>query len=643
MKASAANADAQILMMGYSPTGGGHTDRLLNVVHKSVDEGTLKPGSTVVMHIPEQWMGRDRPRSLDTLATKLKANGIHVIVAQADKSVYGYLDARTGGSDDAKIIERFATYPKRNDSPAPRLLANDRRQQINGATIGSITEARSYSSDGESFKRIPVISAKQLMTSVHNTIGGAAFGSKVRVLTDMDPYLQKAAKNLGVPDEHRVDQQNHAILLNAENPELDMVPEKSLLAKVLGGTGEHVSHIELGAKNTLSEMVNSAQTFGITPGMTKEQARNRVVDYVLEHGKRAEVPDAGNLNAPNFEGIIVNPDLRSASEVKNVVYVYAHKNTNRIAQQINEAVRNDKQGYEETLFIFCGAKAIHGANALHAGYLADGDGVTVAGAGTTGEFAYLHKAGGSKANLMVFPIAGHNEQAANVDYLERDEATHQHVQAHVVDDMFSNNLDAYIRKTSSEAGQKYTAEAGTMEKMMGAIADPSSYVQQTHDLLAGRTGAGSAEMATSKRLSQEEETLRQSGLLKANLHVIKMVFQGLEHLENAIEPPAGGSDGRSRSTSRVRATPISIKLTAKDDENSHRFDNFGQFVHALKDNDWLTRNMGNGQQRLHAGNVVLLSEARTLFDNAAYSEPDVLRRNIARLKEHYGEALTTGF
>ncbi|WP_042818490.1 hypothetical protein [Yersinia wautersii] len=39
------------------------------------------------------------------------------------------------------------------------------------------------------------------------------------------------------------------------------------------------------------------------------------------------------------------------------------------------------------------------------------------GAGTSGEFAYLHREGGSKYNILILPIENHNEQEAIADPL----------------------------------------------------------------------------------------------------------------------------------------------------------------------------------------------------------------------------------
>lgn len=64
--------------------------------------------------------------------------------------------------------------------------------------------------------------------------------------------------------------------------------------------------------------------------------------------------------------------------------------------------------YINKVFVFCGKNFIPGYNAMHLSYLVDADGITIAGAGTSGEFSYLHREGGAKSNLLILPIENHN-------------------------------------------------------------------------------------------------------------------------------------------------------------------------------------------------------------------------------------------
>lgn len=91
---------------------------------------------------------------------------------------------------------------------------------------------------------------------------------------------------------------------------------------------------------------------------------------------------------------------------------------------------------------------------MHLAYLADADGITTAGAGTNGEFSYLHKQADSKASLMVLPIAGHNEQDANAHALSMDEATKKFVTRRNATDDLSQALDTFVMDKKVEAAAR---------------------------------------------------------------------------------------------------------------------------------------------------------------------------------------------
>ncbi|MBF1994344.1 hypothetical protein HW114_01800 [Serratia symbiotica] len=111
--------------------------------------------------------------------------------------------------------------------------------------------------------------------------------------------------------------------------------------------------------------------------------------------------------------------MSKLEDIEKLVYVYAHKKTNIIAEHIIKHLKIKNSDYLNEFFIFCGKDAIPGYNAMHLAYLVDADGITTAGAGTSGEFAYLYKEGGVKSNLLILPIENHNEQVANADALQR--------------------------------------------------------------------------------------------------------------------------------------------------------------------------------------------------------------------------------
>ena len=586
---------ALVLAVGYSPTGGGHTARLLNVVHEAVRQGTLPAGSTVILHVPEQWEGQPRPAALRQLADKLKHNGINVVVAEADKSVYGFLDKKTGGSDDASILDKLAHYSQRGPD-----------------TTTQLTDCRAYRGSDD-LQALPSISAKDLMQSLHD-LAGDAMPDKVRVLTDMDPYLQKAAQQQAVPGAHRLDQQNHAILFSPA-AEANHAPKNALLAKVLGGTAEKISHIGLGDKNTLLELQELAGKLGLTEHTTRSEARQQVSAYLLQHGL---------LNPPlgsgKFEGVLARPSLTQAAQVQNIVYVYAHNNTNRIAQHVKAQIAQGKPEYQNSLFLFCGPKAVSGANAMHLAYLGDGDGMTTAGAGTNGEFAWLHNAGEARGDLMVLPIAGHNEQEANAKFLDLAPRTGPHVTVRTQVAGLENAVDHYVQAGLAKADAKYDTTA--LAPLLQAVSEQAGYVQQAHDLLFV-PGKDAAAEKISAQLGQTELSLRQDPVLKANRQFIKSVFQAARQVQTG--PVAGA---------------LQISLNSKA-SGQRGFTDIAAFNRMLQSDQALTTHLASPVP-MNESNVALLGETRRVFNEVVAGGGDVAAA-LAALKQRFGHETTTGF
>ncbi|MCS2160977.1 hypothetical protein MUU47_07515 [Scandinavium sp. H11S7] len=207
------NPSAKFIVVGYSPTGGGHTGRLLNIIEMALEKKALQADSIVMFHIPCPWEGTPRSPLISALAKKLVEHNISVILAESDKSVYGYLNKDTGGSDDAAILKRMSHYPLRDTA------ANvDDKNKITG-----LNECH-YFQLGTDLTHLPLISAKQLMSSIAATLGQNILTERCYLLTDMDPGLQKAAAAVGIPGKLRLDQQNHAILLNLNDTQLNLLP-----------------------------------------------------------------------------------------------------------------------------------------------------------------------------------------------------------------------------------------------------------------------------------------------------------------------------------------------------------------------------------------------------------------------------------
>jgi hypothetical protein len=622
LRTTAATPNAKVLVMGYSPTGGGHTGRTLDIVQQALAEGTIGTHSTVILHVPSKWNNQARPSALDALAQAAKAKGVTLVVCgEADKSVQGYLKD-SGASDDAKILGRFAQLPNRLEP-----------------MVSTVGELKIYEKAGD-LVDLPSITAEDLMKSVHQTLGAAVVATKLRVLTDMDPALQKAAARYGVPGKQRVDQQNHAILLDMDNQNANIDPKFAVLAKVLSGYQEMVSHIGLGDKNTLLSMTPAAQALGITRDTTKAEARTKVAAHFLKYGREAHIAAASKQT----EGILKHADVKDAGDVKNIVYVYAHKNQDPIANLVREELEKGEEAddaFKNTLFVFCGKAEVFdkdavqdaglGAtgNAMHLAYLADADGITTSGAGTHGEFSYLHKAGGAKSGLLAFPIKGHNEQKANADYVAAEASTQAHVSVREDSRGQRQALAVFVKEGVERSGDKYAA--GTMATMLNAIGDKSSYVQQAHDLLFGKA----APTQEALDIAKIEQAMRNSPELKANRKYLKMVFQALDQIS-----AKAAADGNVQGS-------LQIALTKKQKDRGEvlQFESLKQFSDQLRDDNRLTQNLGSSVH-MSAKNLLLLSDVRNFFQEVSSGLPmptDVMNARIHELMEKLGDTYVTGF
>lgn len=606
---TAEKPDAKFLAMGYSPTGGGHTARTLNIVQRALDLGHLKAGDTVIIHAPRPWLTHPRAPGLDDIAHNLKDQGVTVVMAEADKSVMGYLQPE-GASDDSKIITGIAYTPRR---PC--------------ATTDNILNVKIFKAKGD-FADLPSISAKDLMKSIQQFVGPDVMHSKFKVLTDMDPALQKAARDVGIPGEQRVDQQNHAILLDTEHVAANLHPKYAHLAKVLGGTGELVSHIDLGHMNTLTAMTALAEKLKLTESSTKRDALLKVAQYLLDHGAKEVNP------GQNFEGVIPGKSISAAKDVENIVYIYAHNFTPTIEDRIRARIEAQDPAYNKTLFLFCGAKAVKDANAMHLAYLADGDGITTAGAGSTGEFSYLHKCGGAKAGLLLLPIARHIEQVANARSLAADSATKDFVMNHSGGPDLASSVDPYIKQRAAKAGTKYCQ--GTLSTMLKAVGDKSDCAQQAVDLLFAVPGAAS-KVAQSPRSKIEdiERLMRSNPVLKANRQFDKIILQVLGQLQAPGDRPLN--------------QPFVVMLRQKKGDNSKlTFNNLHELAETIGDNTMLTALL-NCSEPLSEDNVPPLKDTREfLKDYLADNKPGAtdaadLTKTIATLKNRFGCARALGF
>ncbi|TPG59301.1 UDP-N-acetylglucosamine--N-acetylmuramyl-(pentapeptide) pyrophosphoryl-undecaprenol N-acetylglucosamine transferase [Ewingella americana] len=598
------NTGAKLVLVSYSPTGGGHTARLLNIIHMALETHSLPQHSMVILHIPCIWENTPRPVALKTLSQALIDKGIPVWLAESDKAIYGYLNKETGGSDDASILQRISHFPQRNASATHNAGTS--------ASVSSLRDCLAYK-PGMEFTALPVISAKDLMSSISRLFPREVMENRCYVLTDMDPYLQKAAALHGVPGKRRVDQQNHAILLNLTDSELNLLPKYALLAKVLGGTRESVSHIALGGKNTLNSLTQITGELKIYSGTPKAIARAKVAELLMSFAlDPLTINEKLKPGAPPFSGVIAGNNLRYGGAATHIIYVYAHKKTSLIAASVWENIKKNEPAFSTALFLFCGPNAVGKYNAMHLAYIADADGITTAGAGTVGEFTYLRKVAGCGSRLLILPIEGHNEQEANADYISGEPG----IKAFVVRTLEKEQLSATVSRFVNSAS-KYKEAPMTMHEFFAAISDSSSYVQQGKDILFSATPDPDFS-----NIEKIEQLMNQSALLRATRKYLKLVFQGLSATEQTVNHP------------------IVIQMKESNGKN-HVFENVKQFNYALNSNAELGRiiEMPAGED---IGQMPLLQEVKRHFSCLVHSgRADAPLGN--KLKEQFGEFMVTGF
>lgn len=595
----------KVLVVGYSPTGGGHTARTLNIVQEAISQGSLKNGDAVILYVPPRWEGAQRPEQLTNLSKELTDKFISVKLIESEKPVYGYLDKATGGSDDARILERIALYPLRNEE------VDFLKQYFDGKPLQlNLSDIPDYHSEIK-INELPRMSANVLIEELVGKYGV----ENVYVLSDMDPALQKAAKNNGIIGTNRVDQQNHAILLDKEDSHSNIEIKKAVLAKVLGGRGEKISHISLGGKNTLNTSVKILDDLGIKEGDTISAVKNKIHQIIF-----SSVLDIQDIEAKFdkgiYSGVVKGNEVKEVGDIDKVIYIYAHMKTPIIARHILNKIKKNDPDYNKKVFIFCGAKATGDYNAMHLAYLADADGITTSGAGTSGEFVYLHKYAEAKSNLLILPIEGHNEQEAITDALCQHPSTKDYIlrpnpgqrleEGEIIDNLVK-------RKTVTKSDHVLT-----YKKFKIALMEDATYVKQAHNIIFNNEQLD--EEAFNYQVIQQN--MYENANLKGARHYLKLVFQLLIYL-----------------TSQSESFPVITKFKA--DSQGDLFSSMEEIRNLFNDSKSMRDILCLTDEKI-VESLPLINDVRQLIksDNLNSEEG---RQGFSKLKDELGHYMTTGF
>lgn len=601
---SVSNDGNKILIVGYSPTGGGHTARTLNIIEHALKQGELSAGSQVYFHVPPHWEGTQRPALLENLANKLVEMGVQVRIAESDKPVYGYLDAKTGSSNDPEILKRIALHPMRDKEITEKnYFLNKYFPQD---TLQQQKEIKDYPAE-DGFENLPRMSASALIENIISVNGKNK--DNIWVLSDMDPGLQKAAHKHGIPDKHRVDQQNHAILLKETEEDSNLVLANAVLAKVLDARGANISHIALGGKNTLIEAWKTAMGLGIDAKCTLNDRKSIINNIIYPFAKSDENSSHDIANGCVLKGQGVN----SPEDIEKVIYIYAHKKTNIIAEYVLNQLKIKNPDYTNKVFVFCGKDSIPGYNAMHLAYLVDADGITTAGAGTSGEFAYLHREGGAKSNLLILPIENHNEQEAiaNTLYLDFSDYVLRMNPGERLED--GRKIDELVRRNSISHNSTETDSV----KLMRAISASGSYVEQSHDILFSKLNMDEQMI----RFKNIQRKMYNDQDMKATRHFLKLYFQLTTQF----------------SMEDVRF-PVDIYFK-KDARPAITFNNAEEINDLFSDNAKVM-NLINMSTKEKVNQLPLFSEVKNLMTKNIFPPST---DEINSLNEKIGHYMTTGF
>ncbi|ALL39880.1 hypothetical protein B9T65_00045 [Serratia marcescens] len=573
-------------------------------------QGSLKAGDVVVFYVPPRWEGTSRPAILASVAGKLLENNIRVKFVESEKPVYGYLDKKTGGSDDASILERISLHPLRNAqrNEKNKFLSHYFEVKTLQSGLSSIGDYQSSDSVDDLLR----MSANRLVEDLISQYGK----DNIKVLSDMDPALQKASHNHGIEGGNRLDQQNHAILLDATNQNINLEMKKAVLAKVLGGRGENISHIGLGGKNTLKGTLSILNELSITGSNTIAEVKNIITEKVLSHAMNAEEAET-EFNKSGFSGVLKGNTVTNAGSVEKTVYIYAHKKMPIIGKHILSKIKSGDPDYSNKMFIFCGANAVGKLNAMHLAYLMDADGITTSGAGTSGEFVYLHKVAGARSNLLSLPIEGHNEQEAITDALFQYPSTKDNMfrlgEGEALEE--GRTIDALVKKKAATAGD----HVETYQKFISALSDSQTYVGQAHDILFNQTTLNQE----AEEYQKIQKMMYQSANLKGTRRYLKMVFQMFNYL-----------------TASSDAFPMTIKF--KESSPGITFHSLAEAITLLEDDYKLADSLGLTNSEA-AASLPLISSVRQLICSRTDFSTHEGKSAFEKLKERFGHHMTTGF
>jgi len=584
----------QVVVVGWSSMGLGHTGRVFAPIQLAAEDGTLRAGDVVIAYVPQPWGDEQKQisanKTLNHFRVELQKKGIKVAFVQADKTVRAdYIGpdsalGKPGHSNNVAAMASFALQPYQDAPPGASIEWDELFEQ---------TESLGDSLDQAALDRLPVAAASDVLTRLQASVdlshtkpkriempdsndrNNASHEStgkpppRIAVLTDMDPYLAKAACRAEI---RSVSQSNHANLFSLpidDSPVALKVATESnrmlfVWSKVEYGAQHGHIHAEIStSRNTLSGFKPTAKSvrenYGIDEHTSKADARSAVIRLFLAKGYAIAAKSDDYNGEP---GIFVGD-----REPQNVVLLYTQGLTKEYGRHILKKMEEQDPNYCNTMFVVCAPGSFNGGlNALQVGMFANAGIVTAGGFGTTSEASYALEHGDYQGAINLRPVPFQREQEANASRMQERFNTHgqgSEMVAVSTDDDWTDQLDKLVARGLAEV------PTGDMSRFFDAIDAQGSNAEHTKKLLFAQEEPTPREVKMNAALAAS----RNDTPTKANFRLlVKVLLPTLATIANN-----GGKLDQPLQFKITRSGPI------------HHFDNVDDLIAALGDRQRLSK------------------------------------------------------
>lgn len=533
------------VVVGWSSMGLGHTGRAFAPIQLAAEDGTLRAGDVVIAYVPLPWGDEQKQLSanatLNNFRIELQKKGIKVAFVRADKTVradyitHNSFLGKPGHSNNVAAMASFALQPYRSALPAASIEWDDVFEQ---------TEALGEALHQTDLDRLPVATANDLLAQLQasanisrtvptriairdpNERSNAFDASTAKppvdmvVLTDMDPYLAKAACRAEIPS---VSQSNHANLFSLPSDDstaaLKVAAETNrtlfIWSKVEYGAPKGHLHAEIStSRNTLSSFKPTAKNvrehYNINEATSKEDARKAVTQRFLAQGTVI----AAKSDAYNGEpGIFVRN-----REPQNIVLLYTQALTKEYGRHILKKMEEGDAHCAKTMFVVCAPGSFSGGvNALQVGMFANAGIVMAGGFGTTSEAWYALEHGNYQGVINVRPVPLQREQETNANRMQAHFEQGGSKGSLVVvssDRDWAERLDQMVQ---IGVAQRPT---GDMRQLFRAIEAEGSNAEHTKKLLFDEE----QPTATEHKMNSVLTASKQDAVTKANFRLLTKVI-----------------------------------------------------------------------------------------------------------------------